>query len=166
MWIGISQKRKYEWAIIIWKHHQPSSFVFLWLCWVVLAMWSPLRLWWPGGRPEAVGPRLLQTMNLGHASLSGCDALAPERRLSSGGALAWCSVLCGILQDQGGNLCLLRCQADSLPPSHHQNPQPLLLLIGKMKIKSIIKGHLADWAYHCWWECGALGISTQPLEGM
>ena len=159
MWTGISQKRKYKWAVIIWKHHQPSSFVFLWLCWVVLAVWSLLRSWWPGGRPEAVGPRLLQTLNLGHAGLSGCDALAGNAGSAVEAHTLRCSVLCGILQDQGWNLCLLPWQADSLPPSHHQNPQPSLL-IGKMKIKSIIKGHLADWAYHCWWECGALGIST------
>ena len=33
-----------------------------------------------------------------------------------------CSVTCGILPDQGSNLCLLHWQADSLPLSHQGNP--------------------------------------------
>ena len=33
-----------------------------------------------------------------------------------------CSVTCGVLPDQGSNLCLLHWQADSLPLSHQGNP--------------------------------------------
>ena len=35
---------------------------------------------------------------------------------------------CGIFQDQGSNLCVLHWQADSLPLSHHRNPEPVVLI--------------------------------------
>ena len=38
-----------------------------------------------------------------------------------------CSKACGVFPDQGSNLCLLRCQLESLPLSHQRNPLPSFL---------------------------------------
>ena len=127
---------------------------------VVVVTWRPLwgcgswafycgdlsccRAWTPGFGSCCMWAQLLQFLGSGTGSVV-------VRRLS-------CSVLGGILLDQKWNLRLLHWQADSLPLGHHENPQPSLFW--KMKIKSIIKDHLTHWAYHCWWERGALGIST------
>ena len=50
--------------------------------------------------------------------LSGFGSPALEHRLGSCGAGFSFSVACGIFLDQRSNLCLLRWQAASLPPSH------------------------------------------------
>ena len=52
-----------------------------------------------------------------------CGARAPG--CASSGVVSQrprCSVTCGILPDQGSNLCLLHWQANSLPLSHQGNP--------------------------------------------
>ena len=41
-----------------------------------------------------------------------------------------CSAACGILPDQGPNLCLLHWQVDSLPVSHQESPPVFLDLHG------------------------------------
>ena len=43
-------------------------------------------------------------------------------RLNSCGAWLCCSAACGILLDQGSNLCLLHWQVESLPPSLQGSP--------------------------------------------
>ena len=42
-----------------------------------------------------------------------------------------CSVACGILLDQGSNLCLLHWQADSQPLDHQGNPNSSFLISPK-----------------------------------
>ena len=54
--------------------------------------------------------------------LSSCGYWAPEHRLSSYDALAEVLCTCGIFLDQGGILCLLHWQVDSLPLSHQGSP--------------------------------------------
>ena len=55
---------------------------------------------------------------------SSCSSRAPDHRLSSVVAHGLsCSAACGILPDQGLNLCLLHWQADSLPLSHRGSPE-------------------------------------------
>ena len=55
------------------------------------------------------------------------------------------SVACGIFPSQGLNLCLSRCQADSLPLSHHGNSlvshsfRPLQSLVNPSKMLAFLR---------------------------
>ena len=57
---------------------------------------------------------------LGHPGFSSCSS-----QLYSTGSTVCRSFFkaCGIFLDRGSNLCLLRCQANSLPLSHQGSPQ-------------------------------------------
>ena len=58
---------------------------------------------------------------------SACSAIVSVTRLKNTGSVIVahrlsCPLACGIFLDQGLNLCLLHCQADSLPLSHQRSP--------------------------------------------
>ena len=73
-----------------------------------------------GGLPVAEHTRALGCAGFSSCStgISSCSSWAPEQRLSSCHAQAELPYACGILPDQGYNLCLLHWQVDSLPRSH------------------------------------------------
>ena len=80
-----------------------------------------------------VGPQAL-----GHKGFSSrstwaqfCGSGVLEHSLSSCGNGLSCSAACGILPDQGSNLCLLLWQADSLPLDHQGSPRSLNLKVAK-----------------------------------
>ena len=97
-------------------------FIYFWLCWVFVSV-RGLSLFVASG---------------GHSS-SRCTGLSPSRPLllwSTGSRRAGsvvvahgpsCSAACGILPDQGSNLCPLHWQADSQPLCHQGSPLFLFL---------------------------------------
>ena len=97
--------------------------IYFWLCWVFRATWAFSRVAVSRGCPLAVVQRLLVAMASLAASprLYSTDSIVVAPRLS-------CSPACGIVPDQGLNLCFLRWQADSLPLSHQGIPDPLFLI--------------------------------------
>ena len=55
--------------------------------------------------------------------ISSCSSQALEHRFNCCGVPGLSSsTACGIFPDQGSNLCLLHCQADSLLLKHQENP--------------------------------------------
>ena len=72
-----------------------------------------------------VGEHRLQGAQASVVELSGLqsiDSIVVVHRLR-------CSVACGILPDEGSNLCILHWQADSSPRSHQGRPQWFLMFI-------------------------------------
>ena len=57
------------------------------------------------------------------ALVAGAPGLESTGSVAVGGPLAYCPGACGILVDQGLNLCLLPWQADSLLLSHQGSPE-------------------------------------------
>ena len=109
------------------------SFVYLWLCWVFVAARALLWLW----RAEATAAvrRLLTAMSplavgcgLLTCGLWGTGAVVVAHGLSYPTA-------CGILLDQGSNLCLLYWQADSSPVSHPGNPKLTQCYVNYISVK-------------------------------
>ena len=92
-------------------------FIYLWLCWVLVS----------------VRGLSLVAASEGHSS-SRCAGLSLSRPLSlrstgsrrAGSVIVAqepsCSAACGILPDQGSNLCPLHWQADSQPLRHQGSP--------------------------------------------
>ena len=75
-------------------------------------------------------PLLLRSTGSRCAGFSSCGSKALERRLQNAGSAAMahrpsCSVACGILPDQGSNLCFLHWQVDSQPLRHQGREAPL-----------------------------------------
>ena len=68
---------------------------------------------------------------LGCVGFSSCSIWALEHRFNSCATQAY-SQACGIFLDQGSNLCLLYCQADSLPLSHQGSPVYSFLFINRV----------------------------------
>ena len=67
---------------------------------------------------------LFQSTGSRACGLSSRSSWAPDHRLSSFVAQGLgCSAACGILPDQGLNLCLLHWQVDSFPLSHQGSPE-------------------------------------------
>ena len=81
-------------------------------------------------------PLLLQSTSSRCLGFSSCDTrvsatLARGLQSASSAAVVYglsCSVACGILPDQGSNLCTLHWQADSQPLRHQGSPEPELFL--------------------------------------
>ena len=66
---------------------------------------------------------LLRSTGSSVRGFSRASSQAPECKLNSCGAYRLsCSTPCGILPDQGWNLCLLHWQVDFLPLSHQGSP--------------------------------------------
>ena len=92
-------------------------FIYLWLCWVFVSV-------------RGLSPVVASG---GHSS-SRCEGLSPSRPLSlrsTGSRRAGSAIVahgpsrstaCGILPDQGTNLCPLHWQADSQPLRHEGSP--------------------------------------------
>ena len=76
--------------------------------------------------------------------LKSCSAQALEHRLNSPVGQLSCSVACGILLDQGSNLCLLYWQADSLALRHQGNPRPFFTELC-FKVISCSSNSLRKW---------------------
>ena len=57
------------------------------------------------------------------ALVAGAPGLESTGSVAVGGPLAYCPGACGLLVDQGLNLCLLPWQADSLLLSHQGSPE-------------------------------------------
>jgi len=71
---------------------------------------------------------LIATASLVELGLEGARAsaaVAPSSVIVTRGFS--CSMACGILPDQGSNLCLLHWQADSLPLSSQGSPMVIIL---------------------------------------
>ena len=96
-------------------------FIYLWLCWVFVSV---------RGLSPVVGSG-------GHSSsrCAGLSLLRPLLLRSTGSRCAGsvivahgpsCSAACGILPDQGANLCPLHWQADSQPLCHQGSPSEFL----------------------------------------
>ena len=103
-------------------------FIYLWLCWVSVAVWSFLSLQQvvaasgcgaPASHCSGFSCCRTQTPGCAQASvvaargLTSCSSWALRHRLI---------VVHGIFLDQGSNLCLLLWQAISLPLSHRGSP--------------------------------------------
>ena len=84
-----------------------NTIIYLWLCWVFVALRAFLQLWCTGFSLQWL--LLLQSRALGWVG-SVAVAHGPS-----------CSVA-GIIPDQGSNPCILHWQVDSLSLSHQGNP--------------------------------------------
>ena len=62
---------------------------------------------------QSTGSRVHALQELQHMELRSCGSWALEHGLNSVACGLSCSVACGILSNQGSNLCLLHWQADS-----------------------------------------------------
>ena len=62
---------------------------------------------------QSTGSRVHALQELQHMELRSCGSWALEHGLNSVACGLSCSVTCGILSNQGSNLCLLHWQADS-----------------------------------------------------
>ena len=93
------------------------------LCWVFTAAWPARQLLCrllieAASLAAEQGLKATQPSVAGACGLCSCSTQALDSRLRVVVHRLSCSVACGIFQDQGLNLCLLHCQADSLPLSH------------------------------------------------
>ena len=92
-------------------------FIYLWLCWVFISVWGLSLVVASGGHSSSrcaglslSRPLLLRSTGSRHAG-SVIVAHGPSRPAA-----------CGILPDQGSNLCPLHWQADSQPLRHQGSP--------------------------------------------
>ena len=94
-----------------------KKFIYFWLCWIFLLCVGFLRL-------QRAGTSLRCGAQPSHCrGFPRCSAWAAGARASVVVALGLsCSVACGILPDQGLNLCPLHWQADSYPLCHQGSP--------------------------------------------
>ena len=100
------------------------NFIYLWLCWVFVSVWGLSLVVESKGHSSSqctvlsqLQPLLLRSTGSRHA---GSVTVAHGPR---------CSAACGILPDQGSNLCPLHWQADSQPLRHQGSPEWLLLFL-------------------------------------
>ena len=98
--------------------------IYFWLCWVFVSVLGLSLVAASGGHSSSrcTGLSLSQLLLL-RSTGSRCAGSAVVAHGPS------CSVACGILPDQGSNLCPLHWQADSQPLCHQGSPRGFLLKI-------------------------------------
>ena len=101
-----------------------NLFIYFWLCWVFVSVRGLSLVVASGGHSSSrcvdlslSRPLLLQSTGSRHAG-----SVVVAHGLS-------CSVACGILPDQGSNLCPLHWQADSQPLRHQGSPKDQCILM-------------------------------------
>ena len=99
-------------------------FIYFWLCWVFVSVRGLSLVAASGGHSSSRSAGL---------SLSRLLLLRSTGSRRAGSVVVAhgpsCSAACGILPDQGSNLCPLHCQADSQPLRHQGSPHFLMILV-------------------------------------
>ena len=100
-------------------------FIYFWLCWVFVSVRGLSLVVASGGHSSSrcVGLSLSRPLLLQSTGSRRTGSVIVAHRPS-------CSAACGILPDQGSNLCPLHWQADSQPLRHQGSPAPYFLMQG------------------------------------
>ena len=99
-------------------------FIYFWLCWVFVSVRGLSLVAASGGHSSSrcAGLSLSQLLLLRSTSSRRAGSVIVAHGPS-------CSAACGILPDQGSNLCPLHRQADSQPLCHQGSPTSMFLLV-------------------------------------
>ena len=123
------------------KVYWSAAFFFFWLCWVYC--FKGLFFSYGMRASHCSGSSCCRAQGLVHAGCSNCHSQAQSTGSIIVARGLCCSMACAIFPDQGSNLCLLHWLMDSLPLSHQESPDlmVLLLAIWKKFLSSVSPSH-------------------------